>query len=78
MSYKRCRLIRAFGVNEYGFPDLPKKISGVKISRLLKGEEMGCSYCFPHGFETINSRYSKNQRNWKVQRKTQYCTLKVF
>lgn len=33
---------------------------------------MGCSYCFPHGCETINSKEIKFQRNWKKYRKTQW------
>jgi len=66
------RLIKAFGKNEYGFADLPEKISGVRISRIFIGEEMGCSFCFPHGFETINNRWDKVQRSWKSHRKTQY------
>lgn len=66
------RLIKMFGMNDYGLADLPKKYSGIKISRILIGEEMGCSFCFPHGFETINARYYKRQRSWKKHRKTQY------
>lgn len=69
---RECRLIKAFGVNEAGLADLPKKISGTRISRILIGEESGCSHCFPHGYETINSRISKQQRSWKKQRKTQW------
>ena len=69
---KEARLIKAYGGNEYRFADVPNKVSGVTISRILIGEESGCSWCFPHGYETINSRYGKYQRNWKVQRKTQW------
>lgn len=66
------RLKRKFGVDEDGYLTIHKKVSGTKISRILIGEEMGCSYCFPHGQETINDRWSKIQRNWKSQRKSQY------
>lgn len=62
----------AFGSNEYGLADLPSKISGVKISRLVVGESMGCSRCFPHGYETVNRKGRKFQRNWKKYRKTQW------
>lgn len=54
-------LKQAFGINEYELIDFPKKNSGIQISRLLHGDKMGCSYCFPHGFETVNSR-QKNIR----------------
>lgn len=41
---------QTFGINEYGCIDFPKKISGVQISRIVYGNELGCSRCFPHGF----------------------------
>ena len=69
---KEVRLINAYGENEYELADLPSKVSGVFIARILTGEEMGCSRCFPHGYETINSRDAKQQRSWKRQRKTQW------
>ncbi|MGK6343622.1 phosphate ABC transporter substrate-binding protein [Chryseobacterium sp. DT-3] len=69
-------LRQAFGVNEYGLIDFPKKISSIQISRLLHGDKMGCSYCFPHGFETVNSRQEKYQRNWKRYRKVHYKNIK--
>lgn len=69
-------LKKSFGTNECGLIDLPKKISNILISRILYGNEMGCSYCFPHGFETINSKEIKFQRNWKKYRKTQWKTKK--
>ncbi|KNB61651.1 hypothetical protein [Chryseobacterium sp. Hurlbut01] len=67
---------KSFGINEYELIDFPKKISNVQISRILYGDEMGCSYCFPHGYETINSKEIKFQRNWKKYRKTQWKTKK--
>jgi len=73
----RKRLVKSFGVNEYGLVDLPIKISGTTISRLLIGEWMGCEYCFPHGIEVINSRWNKQQRNWKGYRKTQWKPLSI-
>ncbi|BEV06062.1 phosphate ABC transporter substrate-binding protein [Chryseobacterium gambrini] len=69
-------LKKSFGSNEFGLIDFPKKISNVQISRILYGDEMGCSWCFPHGFETINSKEIKFQRNWKKYRKTQWKTKK--
>ncbi|MDN4014843.1 phosphate ABC transporter substrate-binding protein [Chryseobacterium gambrini] len=69
-------LKKSFGSNEYGLIDFPKKISNVQISRILYGDEMGCSWCFPHGYKTINSKEIKFQRNWKKYRKTQWKTKK--
>ena len=66
---KETRLKKAFGKNEDGLADLPKKISGTKISRIVIGEDSGCSWCFPHGLETINSNILNRQRCWKRQRK---------
>lgn len=71
MKNKR-QVVKAFGKNEFGLVDVPVKISNVQISRLLVGEIMGCSYCFPHGMETSNSVYEKYQRNWKKYRKTKW------
>ncbi|WP_415325716.1 phosphate ABC transporter substrate-binding protein [Chryseobacterium sp. MMS23-Vi53] len=69
-------LKQAFGINEYRLIDFPKKISNVQVSRIIYGIDMGCSYCFPHGIETINSKEIKFQRNWKKYRKTQWKTKK--
>lgn len=69
---KEVRLIKAFGKNDAGLTDIPSKISGVTVSRIAIGEESGCSWCFPHGYETINSRDTKYQRCWKKQRKNQW------
>lgn len=69
-------LKKSFGYNEYGLIDFPKKISNVQIFRILYGNEMGCSYCFPHGFETINLKEIKFQKNWKKYRKPQWKTKK--
>ena len=63
---------KAFGLNEFGLVDFPTKISNVQVSRLEFGNQMGCSWCFPHGYETINSTIGKNRRSWKYSRKTQY------
>jgi hypothetical protein len=62
----------AFGLNEYEFVDFPCKFSNIKIARLVYGNLMGCSWCFPHGWETSNSRISKNRRSWKYYRKRQW------
>lgn len=67
------QLKKAFGINEYGMPDIPVRFSGVKISRITKVNKVGgCSFCFPHGIDLINSRDSKFQRSWKKHRKNQY------
>ncbi|MCJ7934816.1 MAG: phosphate ABC transporter substrate-binding protein [Chryseobacterium sp.] len=67
-KYKTLR--QTFGLNEYGGIDFPVKMSGIKISRILYGNELGCSYCFPHGFEVSNAKNKKFQRNWKKYRNT--------
>ena len=69
---QEIRLIKAYGRNDFGLADMPNKISGTAISRIILGNDIGCAFCFPHGFETINSREMKRQRNWKRQRKTQW------
>ena len=64
---------KAFGINELGFADFPTKISNVQVSRIFYGEKLGCSRCFPHGRETINSTMFHNrQRSWKKFRKTKW------
>ncbi len=71
MKYQK-KYRKAFGLNEFGIIDLPNKYSNVRISRIIHGDRMGCSYCFPHGIETINSKYNSPNRNWKTHRLTQY------
>jgi hypothetical protein len=66
------KLEKAFGFNEFEVIDCPQKFSNVQFSRLLYGNLMGCSWCFPHGWETTNSTISKRQRNWKKFRKTKW------
>lgn len=64
---------KAFGLNENGAIDFPKKMSNVRISRIRNYRIMGgCNFCFPHGFESINARHYKLQRSWKKHRKTQW------
>ncbi len=69
---KESKLISAYGANEAGLAAMPHKISGTFISRICVAEEMGCNHCFPHGIETSNDYWSKQQRNWKKNRKTQW------
>ncbi|MGH1519973.1 phosphate ABC transporter substrate-binding protein [Chryseobacterium sp. JK1] len=69
---KSKKLKRIFGINENGLIDFPKKISGTSISRIKYGNELGCSRCFPHGFEVKNATYYKFQRSWKKYRKTRW------
>jgi hypothetical protein len=69
---KESKLKKAYGVSEAGLADLPKKVSGITVSRIVHGEESGCSYCFPHGVETVNSKFGKIQRSWKEHRKKQW------
>ncbi|MCX7552257.1 hypothetical protein OS175_00070 [Marinicella sp. S1101] len=71
MKRENC-LIKAYGKNDAGWADLPHKVSGVFVRRITLGEESGCSFCFPHGYETYNWRFYKNQRCWKKQRLKQW------
>ena len=64
---------KAFGIDEEGSPLIPPKFSNVKMSRIHNYEKMGgCPYCFPHGHETVNSRWNNQERSWKRHRKTQW------
>jgi hypothetical protein len=65
------QLKKAFGLNELGIVNIPKKFSNVQFSRLIYCKKE-CSYCFPHGWETSNSTLNNNQRNWKKFRKTRW------
>ena len=75
MRYLNNRIFhRNYGTNDYGFSDIPIKISGIKLSRDSVNIEKGpiCTYCFPHGFKMSNSHYYNSQRSWKVNRKTKF------
>ncbi len=61
-----------FSIDEYGFEEIPIKFSNVQLSRIQNGGEMGCSYCFPHGMDTVNSRWKNRQRSWKSYRHTKW------
>ena len=69
---RNSRLLKAFGKDEFDLADLPPKISGIFISRIIINNDTGCSRCFPHGYETINSHQVNNQRNWKRKRKQKW------
>ncbi len=69
----RRYLHELFGTDEYGLPDLPVKVSGIKITRAIQVADAGvCTFCFPHGPETKNSKWHNQLRSWKKYRKTQY------
>lgn len=64
---------KVFGTNELGHINFPTKFSNIKVSRIRNCDKMGgCSICFPHGFETTNSKDRNAQRNWKKFRKHQW------
>lgn len=69
---RNSRLLKAFGSDEFGLADMPSKISGTFVSRIIINNDTGCSWCFPHGYETTNSRIKNNQRNWKTKRKNKW------
>lgn len=74
---RQKQMQKAFGINEFGLIDFPIKISNVQVSRIVYGNERGCSRCFPHGWETNNSTLLTNrQRNWKRFRKTRWKPYK--
>ncbi len=77
-KYKNKKLLEnAFGIDEYRLLSLPIKISGRTISRFIYlSDSGGYSYCFPHGYETVNSHRRNWQRSWKNQRKTKWRTKK--
>ena len=54
----RPALKRALGTTPEGLPDAPRKMSGVRIARILHGKERGCSFCFP-----VNTRAGRNHRH---------------
>jgi hypothetical protein len=75
MKYLNNRIFhRHYGTNDYGFSDVPVKISGIKISREIVNVEEGpiCTRCFPHGFEMRNSNCYNMQRSWKTHRKNKF------
>lgn len=68
------RVRKAFGTDEYGLVEIPRKIGNCQISRIHNFQKMGgCPYCFPHGFECTNSTALKRRNcNWKRYRKRQW------
>lgn len=73
MSTKRLK--EKFGVNPDApeFADLPTKVSGTTVSRILNCKHWSmCPECFPHGREVPNSKWFKDLSCWKRYRKTQY------
>jgi hypothetical protein len=73
---RQKQMQKAFGINEFGLVDFPVEISNVQVSRIVYGNERGCSWCFPHGWETDNSTVSNRQRNWKRFRKKRWKAIK--
>ena len=66
------QLRKAFGINEFGLVDFPTKASNVQIARVAYGNQRGCSWCFPHGWETTNSTVANRQRSWKRFRRRRW------
>ena len=69
-------LAAAFGVDESGLVAVPAKRSGASLARVELGNAMGCSWCFPHGEETVNATWRKRQRSWKRYRATRYRVVR--
>lgn len=73
ISGKALRILfSSYGKTEVGMPDISGKVGNVRLSRLANGRVRGCSFCFPHGHETDNSKWAKGGRSWKYYRRTQY------
>jgi hypothetical protein len=75
---RQKQMQKAFGINELGLVDFPVKISNIQVSRIVYGNDRGCSWCFPHGFETNNSTISNRQRSWKCFRRTRWKAASEF
>lgn len=69
---RKKQMQKAFGVDEFGHFNFPIKIPNVRLARLMYGNKSGCSYCFSHGYETVNSTVANRQRNWKRFRKIKW------
>jgi hypothetical protein len=62
------RHVRWFGRT----PDTwPLRFANVRLARLDRAEGQMCTYCFPHGPETPNSRWHADLRCWKRYRRHQ-------
>ena len=81
MKFCKCSeksLIKAFGRNEYGFADIPRKYSNIRISRIIyKIDFYWDIYWFRHGYFTVKESSFNFQRNWKRFRKTQWKTKQL-
>lgn len=69
---KEQTLIKAFGMDDYYFANIIIKHSNVRISRIFNGQLMGCTFCFPHGYDNVNHRHTKDLKCWKRYRKHQW------
>ena len=61
-----------FGTNGFGFADLPQKISGKLVSKILaKKMECDCHVCWP-GKCSYKNTDPVSRRCWKNYRRTQW------
>lgn len=61
--------MRGFGLDEFNQLMVPVKYSNVMLSRIEHTRDTGgCPFCFPHGMETTNSKFTKDLRCWKRYR----------
>jgi len=73
MANRNQKLRQVFSTNTQGIADMPEKISGVRVARILHTDERGgCSFCFPHGPETTNAAQKNKRRSWKNHRKNRW------
>lgn len=68
---KKC-VYSFYGLDEFGFSEIPCKTSGVWLSKLIKGKEYSCALCFRAGLDLSNSRKHPVERNWKEYRRSQW------
>lgn len=65
---------RRFGATGAGTVEAPNKLGSRAVARIDHARERGgCSLCFPHGAETTNSQYAKNERTWKRSRTSRWA-----
>lgn len=76
LKRRRHRFEKAYGVLEScerAVVDLPAHVSSRAYARIANVRESGgCSFCFPHGPETVNASIAKNRRSWKHTRRQQF------
>ena len=66
------RVNKFYGLDQYGFSEIPCKTSGKWLTKLIRGKEYPCDLCFRAGLISDDARKHLDRRNWKKYRKHQY------